>query len=99
MNNKVDINEIINVKDKLKNMDTNDAVLVEEEGITRYAIIPIEAYELLEQITNMTLPQPGQNVVIAGDIEELTYEEYERIKSAVLETLEKSLKPKAEKLN
>ena len=99
MNNKVDINEIINVKDKLKNMDTNDAVLVEEEGITRYAIIPIEAYELLEQINNMTLPQPGQNVVIAGDIEELTYEEYERIKSAVLETLEKSLKPKAEKLN
>ncbi len=99
MNNKVDINEIINVKDKLKNMDTNDAVLVEEEGITRYAIIPIEAYELLEQINSMTLPQPGQNVVIAGDIEELTYEEYERIKSAVLETLEKSLKPKAEKLN
>lgn len=99
MNNRVDINEIIDIKEKLSNLEEHDAVLVEEEGITRYAIIPISAYELLEQINAMTLPQPGQNVVIAGDIEELTYEEYERIKSAVLETLEKSLKPKAEKLN
>ncbi|MDO4198887.1 MAG: hypothetical protein Q4D13_07850 [Erysipelotrichaceae bacterium] len=99
MNSKIDINEIINVSDKLKELGEDDAVLVAEDGVTKYAIIPIESYELIEQLNALSKPSDNSGVFLAGDVEELTYEEYERIKEAVLETLETSLKPKAEKMN
>ena len=99
MNNKVDINEIYGIKEKLHSLKDNEAVLIEEEGITKYAVIPIETYEFIEELNNMTMPQPNSKIVVAGDIQELSYEEYEKIKAAVLETLEMQLKPKAEKLN
>ena len=85
----------------LHDMKEDDVLFVDENGSTGYAILPIERYDEVEELLNL-LSDKGYatDVKVAGiDSIDLTYDEYERIKNQIMETVEKTLCPKPEKLN
>lgn len=98
MQTNIDIKKLENIKDQLDSLNNEDVLFVDEEGQTKYAIIPIMTYDLVEEMLSSNMNE-GPKVIMAGDKAELTYEEYERIKVAIMEMVEQTLKPKAEKLN
>lgn len=98
MQTNIDIKKLENIKDQLDSLNNEDVLFVDEEGQTKYAIIPIMTYDLVEEMLSSNMNE-GPKVIMAGDKTELTYEEYERIKVAIMEMVEQTLKPKAEKLN
>lgn len=98
MQKNINIEQLLNIKDQLDSMNEDDVLFVDENNQTKYAIIPIMTYDLFEDFI-AEQSQNGPKVILAGDKQELTYEEYERIKLAILDMVEQTLKPKAEKLN
>ena len=97
----IDINKLNEIKAELEEMHENDALFIDEDGKTKYAIMPIERFdraeELLEMLDDMNSVKPEIKVI--GSNEDITYEEYERIKASIIEVIDKTFKPKAEKLN
>jgi len=97
----VAIEKLKEIRDELDKLQENDVLFVEENGIEKYAVIPIELYDSIEGLMTMMnsasfIPQ----VQIAGpDDFELSYDEYEKIKEQIMEAVEKTLMPKPEKLN
>jgi len=93
--------ELKEIREELDKLQENDVLFVEENGIEKYAVIPIELYDSIEGLMTMMnsasfIPQ----VQIAGpDDFELSYDEYEKIKEQIMEAVEKTLMPKPEKLN
>ena len=87
---------------ELDELKQEDVLYIDENGCTKYAIIPVEFYDKLEDLKQLSeefsnnMPQVK---VIGPETEELTYEEYERVKSMILDAIEKAFKPSAEKLN
>lgn len=98
----IDIRKIENIKAELDDLKENDVLYIDENGDTKYAIIPVELYDKFEELSafldemNKATPQVK---VIGPEQEEMTYEEYERVKNLILEAVEKAFKPSAEKLN
>lgn len=96
-----DIKNLKKIKEQLDSLEENDVLFIDEQGKTKYAVLTIETYDAIEDVINFIngsgfIPQ----VKIAGSEDiELTYDEYERIKSQILEAVEKTLRPKPEKLN
>lgn len=96
----INIDEIIEIKDRLDSLCEDDALFIDENGKTKYAIIPIESYDKVEDLLDAINGDSMSNVkVVGGNGNDLTYEEYERIKSMIMDAVEKTFKPKAEKLN
>jgi len=97
----IDIKRIENIKTELSEMKQNDALFIDEDGKTKYAIMPIESYDKAEELLAMfdTMNGEAPKVKVIGSNEDLTYEEYERIKAVIMEAVEKTFKPKADKLN
>lgn len=97
----IDIKKIDSIKADLDELKENDALFIDENGKTKYAIMPIETYDKAEDLLNMFETMNGEQaqVKIIGSNEDITYEEYERIKALIMEAVEKTFKPKAEKLN
>lgn len=97
----IDINKLNEIKADLDEMKENDALFIDENGKAKYAIMPIERFdkaeELLEMFDDMDRIKPQIKVI--GSNEDITYEEYERIKASINEVIDKTFKPKAEKLN
>lgn len=97
----IDINKLNEIKTDLDEIKENDALFIEENGEVKYAIMPIERFdkaeELLEMFDDMNNFKPQIKVI--GSNEDITYEEYERIKASINEVIDKTFKPKAEKLN
>ena len=98
----IDINRLENIKQDLAELKDRDVLYIDENGITKYAIMPIDAYDKADEI--LSLYEESKNMsanvkVIGADNEDITYEEYERIKALIMEAVEKTFKPKAEKLN
>ena len=96
----IDIERIREVKDELDALSQNDVLYIEEDGKAKFAVIPIEMYDQLEDVLMMMNTPFDASVRIAapGDID-LTYDEYERIKKQIMEAVEKTFMPKPEKLN
>lgn len=97
----IDVNKLNQIKDELNELkNDNDVLFVDEDGKNKYAIISIETYDKLEYLLSL-LPENNQApaVKIIGNNVDLSYEEYERIKNSIMEAVEKTFKPKAEKLN
>jgi vacuolar-type H+-ATPase subunit F/Vma7 len=96
----VDIEKISAIKNELEALKENDALFINEEGKTRYAIIPIETYDALEDLMAMINPSavPQVKIVPSGELD-LSYDEYERIKKQIMDAVEKTFMPKPEKLN
>ena len=96
----IDVNEIIEIKDRLDSLCEDDALFIDEDGKTKYAIIPIDSYDKVEDLLDAINGDSLSNVkVVGGNSNDLTYEEYERIKSMIMDAVERTFKPKAEKLN
>ena len=76
-------------------------LLDDENGEVKYAIMPIDTYDRAEDLFALmdSFDGNGPKVKVIGSNEDLTYEEYERIKALIMEAVEKTFKPKAEKLN
>lgn len=96
----VDIKKLKNIKEELDNLSKDDVLYVEEKGISKYVLLPIELYDEVEDIVKFSqeMNKPQVKIVNNSDIE-LSYEEYEQIKSQIMEAVDKTFKPKPEKLN
>ena len=96
----IDIEKIAQIKDELKALGQNDVLFVEENGIQKYAVMPIDLYEQLEEVVAMLNAPTQTSVKIAGPDEiDLTYDEYEMIKKQIMDAVERTFMPKPEKLN
>ena len=97
----IDIGKLKEIREELDRMAESDVLFVTENNMEKYAIIPIELYDAVENMfTALNDPVYIPQVKIASNQEiELSYDEYERIKEQILEAVEKTLMPKPEKLN
>lgn len=97
----IDIKSLENIKNDLSSLNENDALYIEENGIVKYAIMPIEKFDKAEDLLSLMEGIDGNapKVKVIGANEDISYEEYERIKALIMEAVEKTFKPKAEKLN
>lgn len=97
----IDINKLGEIKVELDQMSENDALYIDEDGKTKYAIMPIKRFDRAEELLELFDGMNGQapQIKVVGSNEELSYEEYEKIKALIMEAVEKTFKPKAEKLN
>lgn len=98
----IDINELKqNIRDELEKMSNKDALLIDENGKAKYAILPIERFDRVEEILQWldVSDVNAPSIIVEGADENISYEEYERLKALIMEVVDKTLKPKAEKLN
>ncbi len=96
----IDIERISQIEEELHSLGGNDILFIEENGEERYAVMPIELYEQLEDVLSMLSAPPKTSVRIAGPDEiDLTYDEYEMIKKQIMDAVERTFMPKPEKLN
>ena len=96
----IDIRKIQEIKDELDSLNENDVLFIEDEGNVKYAIMPIELYDSMEDLMSVLNGQNGTSVRSATpDDLDLSYDEYERIKKQIMDAVEKTFMPKPEKLN
>ena len=97
----IDVSKLETIKDELDTMQENDAIFVYEGGHEKYAILPIDTYnKVCDLLDALDEANPlNAKIDVIGDKQQLTYEEYERVKSLIMEAVEKAFKPKADKLN
>lgn len=97
----IDINKLSEIKADLDEMNENDALFIDEDGKTKYAIMPIERFDKAEELLDMfnDTDKFKPQIKVIGTNEDITYEEYEKIKASINEVIDKTFKPKAEKLN
>lgn len=98
----IDINKLEVIKDDLADLKNDQVLYIDENGKTKFVIMPVESYDNAEEtlakydyFTNL-----GPKIKVIGlDNIELSYDEYETIRAGILEAVDKALKPKAEKMN
>ena len=96
----IDLNKLELLQDELDCLEEGDFVFLSENGQKKYAVIPMEMFEVLEDITATFDDLYSSPVVkVDGDALDLSYDEYERIKQQIIDAVEKTLMPKPEKLN
>ena len=98
---KIDIKEIENIKEKLNELDTDEVIYVDEDGASRFVIMPVALFDsYLEENEGLDklVYEPHIKILGADNIE-LSYEEYELIKKQINDAFDKTFKPKREKLN
>lgn len=97
----IDIEKVKDIQKELENLDDEEVIFIDENGYSKYAIITSKTYDKVENIlmsiSDMESFTPEVKVIGGGS--ELSYDEYERIKSLIMDAVEKTFKPKAEKLN
>lgn len=102
---KIDVENINELDEMLNDIEDGDAVILSEGKEEKYAIISINDYclfqELMELDRQINPFKYGQTEIriVNDDNIEVSYEEYENIKKQLLEALDKTFKPKLEKLN
>ena len=101
MSMNIDIKELENVKSKLEELKDNDVIYIEEDGKAKYAVMLLNTYNKVDDLLDIVNDNNISNtkVKVIGSNEEITYEEYEKIKALIMEAVDKTFKPKAEKLN
>ncbi|MBR0462645.1 MAG: hypothetical protein IJJ00_08035 [Erysipelotrichaceae bacterium] len=96
----IDIRELENIRKQLDSLEEDDVLFIDEDGETRFVVMPAAQYdfidEMLKQSQNLSMPRVR---VINGNELELSYDEYEAVKKQLNDIIEKTFKPKPEKLN
>ncbi len=96
----VDIERVSGIIDELDQLKESDVLFIDENGESRFAIIPIETYDAIDDMLAMFNDASRMQVQIANPENiELSYDEYERSKQQIMDVVEKTLMPKPEKLN
>lgn len=96
----IDIERLYEIREDLEALRQSDVLFIDENGKQRFALMPIELYEQLEDVLLMLNAAPSATVKIAGpDDIDLTYDEYEMIKKQIMDAVERTFMPKPEKLN
>lgn len=95
----IDINKLGDIKLELDQMKENDTLYIEENGEVKYAIMHVSRYDRADELLDIFDNNSSSQVKIIGSNEELSYEEYEKIKALIMDAVEKTFRPKAEKLN
>lgn len=101
LNMNVDIKKVKNIREELESLEEDDVLFIEEEGVSKYVVMPIEDYEDYEQIMNLFNDNSNKPLIkVAGpkDID-ITYEQYEDIKKQIMDAVDQAFKPNPEKLN
>lgn len=101
---KIKVSNIKELKEILKNLDEDGILNIEIDDSCNFYAISNEEYDLLssvKEILDEDIKQSNQRVkVISNDMsDELSFEQFETLKKQINEALDKTLKPKAEKLN
>lgn len=100
MDIELDIKNLGNLREELENLEEDDTLYINTNGIARFAVVPIDRYDkAVDLLSVITDDEAMPKVKIIGENSNLSYEEYERIKSLIMDAVEKTFKPKAEKLN
>ena len=98
--NSIDIRELENIRKQLESLEEDDVLFVDEDGQTRFVLMPVAQYdfidEMFRQSQNLSMPRVR---IINGNELELSYDEYEAVKKQLNDIIEKTFKPKPEKLN
>ena len=96
----IDINRLEELKDELEFLEQDDVLFIEEDGQERFAVVPIDLFNSVEDFLEL-LNEAASGPVVKVDSPniDLSYDEYERIKNQIMEMVEKTLMPKPEKLN
>ena len=97
----VDIKKIKSIKKELESLEEDDVIFVEEDGVSKYVVMPIEDYEECEQIMNLFNDYSNKPLIkVAGPKDfDITYEQYEDIKKQIMDAVDQAFKPNPEKLN
>lgn len=98
----IDIKELKEIKEELDELHADDAIFVEENGDTKFVILPIEQFDELESYRDLLdgKVENGAAVkIVSNQKNELTYEEYEKIRKQLVDIFDKTFKPNPEKLN
>lgn len=102
---KIDIKQLKEIKEELDQLEEDDAIFVDENNDTKYVILPVGLYDMLESYRSLLegdkIPTNGSDVKIisANTPSELSYDEYETIKKQLMEVFDKTFRPKPDKLN
>ena len=91
----IDVKKIKGLDEGFDVLDSNedDAVYITEDGNVKYVMLTSEEYDSLVE------KMPSASIRVLNPMGDITYDEYEEIKRQVLEALDKTFKPKPEKLN
>lgn len=98
----IDIERLENIREELEELEGEDAIFVDEDGDTRFVILPASVFEtvehFMEMVANPSKLTPSISIV-GGKGLELSYDEYEQVKEQILKALDETLKPKPDKLS
>lgn len=96
----IDIKRLEEIKEELSSMSEDDVLFIDENGKNKYAILPIKKYDRADELLSLLSDTSfSPKVKIIGMNEDISFEEYEKIKATIMEVVDKTFKPKAEKLN
>jgi len=97
----ISINELENIKEKLEGLEEDEALFIDEDGVTKYAIMRVAKYDEIESMNNLTksISPASIKIIDANDNHELTYDEYMMIREQIIKAFDNNFKPKPEKLN
>lgn len=95
----IDVKKIKGLKEELSKLDSKEeeSLYITENGSIKYVLLPVEIYDSLKSLED---EGPSATIKILNPTNpNLSYEEYEEVRRQVLEVLDKTFKPKPEKLN
>lgn len=102
--NSIKIKNLDDLKKLIKDIDIEGSFDIEIDESCRFYAVSDEDYDLLCSVKEMIdteFKHDNQTVrIVSNDMnQELSFEQYEVLKKQINEALDKTLKPKAEKLN
>lgn len=86
------------LKEELEDFDVMDLLILKEENADRFVLMDVEYFEQLNELIKTkfnlnNINKEGFSIQIAGLKPNLSLEEYEKIKTQIIETLDKNIKP------
>lgn len=100
---KIDISKLEDIKEDLKMLDEDEVAFVNDGNNTKYVIMNADLYDELEYFKSLldeSSQMANSNIrVITNATNDLTYDEYEKIRKQLIEVIDKTLKPNPEKFN
>lgn len=100
----INIKDLESIKEELEKLEDDDVIFVNDEQGPKYALISIDNYDDLESYRGLIEDAEDSMAnasvkIISNKQNNLTYDEYEKIKKQLVEVFDKTFKPNPNKLN